>query len=116
MKPSTTAANVAAGEADAPRLCTTGYIRARDSSIQAVHREMLLCARDGQPVGQVAALVLDPRTHEPTHLLLSCWPTQIEYRLVAVALIDQVQDENIRLEITRPEVGELPQWQSADSC
>jgi hypothetical protein len=27
-----------------------------------------------------------------------------------------VQDENIRLGITRQEVAELPQWRAADSC
>ena len=75
----------------------------------AVARGMSVCSSDEQIVGEVAAILLDGRTQQPTHLVLCC---QLPvYRLVPLAEIVGVYGRTVQLNLTREQISQLPQHQ-----
>ncbi len=75
----------------------------------AVTRGMSVCSGDEQMVGEVAAVLLDGRSQQPTHLVLCCQLP--DYRLVPLAEIVGVYGRTIQLNLTREQISHLPQHQ-----
>jgi sporulation protein YlmC with PRC-barrel domain len=71
----------------------------------AVCRGMSICNSNGEQVGQVAAVLLDGRSHEPTHLIL----TRLlpEYRLVPLSHIVSVSCNCVTLDIANEQLTQL---------
>jgi sporulation protein YlmC with PRC-barrel domain len=78
-----------------------------------VHRGMTVYTGEGHTAGRVAAVVLDQEQQEVTHVLLVQERQLLEYRLIPVELIEQVDDEKILLRILQPAVDSFPAWHSA---
>jgi hypothetical protein len=72
----------------------------------AVSRSMSVCSSDGQVVGDVAAVLLDGRTQQPTHLVLCCQLP--DYRLVPLEKIAGVYYRTVQLTLTCKEISHLP--------
>ena len=72
----------------------------------AVSRGMSICSSDGQMLGKVAAVLINGRSHQPTHLVLTRHVP--EYRLVAVGRIVRVSEESITLDISGEQLTLLP--------
>ena len=89
------------------------YLSQKDSSPIEVRRGMTILTHDGQAVGQVAAMVIDNRNQNVTHLLFSQPGQRPEYRLVPVNLIDQVKEETVFLSIRRQTIECLPLRQTS---
>jgi len=75
-----------------------------------IQRGMVVQTREGQCVGHVAAVVLDQEQQTVTHLLLLREQPPPTYRLLPVALIEQVRNDAIRLRMDQPLVARLPLW------
>ncbi len=75
----------------------------------AVSRGMSVCSSDEQMVGEVAAILLDGRTQQPTHLVLCCQLP--DYQLVPLAEIVGVYGRTVQLSLTREQISQLPQHQ-----
>ena len=68
---------------------------------------------EGDTAGRVAAVVLDEEHQKVTHILLMQERQLVEYRLVPVELIEEVEQEAVLLCILLPVVGHLPIWHGA---
>ena len=88
--------------------CSTG---ARGGA--AIHRGMSVQTSEGDTAGRVAAVVLDEEQQKVTHILLMQERQLVEYRLVPVELIEEVEQEAVLLCILLPVVGHLPIWHGA---
>lgn len=75
----------------------------------AVTRGMTVQSRDGHLVGEVAAVLLDGRSQQPTHLLLCCQLP--DYRLVPLEEIEGVYGRTVQLSLTHKQISHLPQHQ-----
>lgn len=75
-----------------------------------VHRGMAVQTSEGCTAGHVAAVVLGQEQQQVTHILLVQERQLLEYRLIPVELIQQVEDEKILLRICRPAVDSFPAW------
>jgi hypothetical protein len=78
-----------------------------------VQRGMAVQTSEGQAAGHVAAVVLDGGQQEVTHVLLVQERRQLEYRLVPVALIRQVDEGQVLLRIMQSGIEGLPAWHGA---
>jgi sporulation protein YlmC with PRC-barrel domain len=78
-----------------------------------VRRGMVILTSEGHEAGRVAGVIIDRAGQHVTHILLTHLGQLPEYRLVPVALVDEVHEEMVRLSILRPVVNTLPIWQSA---
>lgn len=85
----------------------------RSGSQATVHRGMTVHTCEGHTAGHVAAVVLDQDRQQVTHVLLVQERQLLEYRLIPVELIEQVDDEEILLRIFQPAVDSLPAWHSS---
>lgn len=72
----------------------------------AVCRGMSICSSSGELVGQVAAVLVDGRSHQPTHLILSR-PVS-EYRLVPLGHIVCIQQNCVTLNLTNEQLSHFP--------
>ena len=75
-----------------------------------VRRGMLILTREGREAGTVAAVVIDKKQRNVTHLLLSRLSQMPEYRLVPLELVAQVSEEIVLLRIFNPVVSSLATW------
>lgn len=75
----------------------------------AVTRGMSVQSSEGEIVGELAAVLVDGRSHQPTHLVLCCQLP--DYRLVPLAEIVGVYGRIVQLSLTREQVSHLPQHQ-----
>lgn len=73
----------------------------------AVFRGMSICSSDGQLVGQVAAVLLDGRSQQPTHLVLTRLVP--EYRLVPIGHIVHVSPDSVTLALSTEQLAQLPE-------
>ncbi len=64
-------------------------------------------SRDGQEVGKVAAVVVDPLTQEVTHILLCRLPQSPDYRLAPLDIVTQVTGQTVMLQIQSQDVDGL---------
>jgi hypothetical protein len=85
-------------------------VRAGASNPATVHRGMTVETSEGAAAGHVAAVLLDAERQEVTHFLLVQEHQQLEYRLIPIELIRQVDDEKVQLCIMQPAVNILPLW------
>lgn len=83
------------------------------NSPATVHRGMIVQTKEGCNAGHVAAVVLDRGQQEMTAVLLVRERRQLEYRLIPVALIQQVAEEQVLLGIIQSGLDLLPAWHSA---
>ncbi len=79
----------------------------------AIHRGMSVQTSEGDTAGRVAAVVLDEEQQKVTHILLIQERQLVEYRLVPVELIAEVEQEAVQLYILHPVVENLPIWHGA---
>ncbi|MEZ4590075.1 MAG: hypothetical protein R3D55_02890 [Chloroflexota bacterium] len=75
----------------------------------AVSRGMSIQSSEGEIVGELAAVLLDGRSHQPTHLVLCCQLP--DYRLVPLENVVGVYGRTVRLSLTREQISHLPQHQ-----
>jgi sporulation protein YlmC with PRC-barrel domain len=101
--------NSTTGDA-AQRLFERGLIRLEQTNGLTVEvtRGMAILTNEGQEAGKVAAVVVDSGSQQVTHLLLNRWRKVPEYQLVPVNLIEQINQETIRLGIGSQIVDSLP--------
>lgn len=84
---------------------------ARDGAV--IHRGMSVQTSAGDTAGRVAAVVLDAEQQKVTHILLMQERQLVEYRLVPVEFIEEVEQQAVLLCILQPVVGHLPIWHGA---
>ena len=75
----------------------------------AVSRGMSIQSSDGEIVGELAAVLVDGRTQQPTHLVLCCQLP--DYRLVPLENVVGVYGRIVQLSLTREQISQLPQHQ-----
>lgn len=94
----------------ADTLLVSGWIHLAPLSSTAVQvrREMIVVGSDGVALGRVAAVVVDHATQATTHVLLGRHAPGLEYRLVSLSLIEQVDEAAVRLQISSLDVSRLP--------
>ena len=72
----------------------------------AVSRGMLICGRDGEEIGKVAAILVNGRSQEPTHLVLT--HRLPEYRLVPLNQILAISETSVTLSLSAEALSQLP--------
>ncbi len=72
----------------------------------AVCRGMSIQSSDGESVGELAAVLVDGRTQQPTHLVLCCQLP--DYRLVPLEKVVGVYGRTVQLNLTRQQISHLP--------
>jgi len=75
-----------------------------------VHRGMEILTTEGKVAGMVAGVIHNRSPHKAEYILLSRPVQQLEYRMVPVELIQQVNMERILLHISGPMVSTLHPW------
>lgn len=98
-----------------PDLIVSGALnppREGESAVN-VRRGMVILTSEGHEAGRVAGVIIDRAGQHVTHILLTHLGHLPEYRLVPVAVVDQVHDEMVRLSILRTVVNTLPIWRGA---
>lgn len=80
-----------------------------------VRRGMPVQTSEGCIEGHVAAVILDAARQEITHVLLVQERLRLEYRLLPVALIQQVDEGQLLLHTFEPGLESLPVWSGCDS-
>lgn len=99
------------------RLMVSGPIRPKQVPAGGgpveVARGMTVRTREGREAGQVAAVVVDCRSQLVTHVVLGRLRPALDYRLVPVDLIEQVNAETVSLSILNQAVESLPPRQES---
>ena len=72
----------------------------------AVSRGMAVCGQDGEICGEVAAVVVNGRSAEATHLIISC--QMPDYHLVPIDYISAVTRHKVLLQLTAQQLKQLP--------
>ncbi|MCB8940239.1 MAG: hypothetical protein H6655_17660 [Ardenticatenaceae bacterium] len=75
----------------------------------AVSRGMSIQSSEGKIVGELAAVLVNGRTQQPTHLVLCCQLP--DYRLVPLENVVGVYGRTVQLNLTREQISHLPQHQ-----
>jgi hypothetical protein len=83
------------------------YLEQMDEPVE-VQRGMMILGQDKQEVGVVAAVVLDCRSQEITHILLGHIPPTSVYRLIPLKLIDRIDGESLWLRASSEKIEKLP--------
>lgn len=89
------------------------HLENEDSVPVTITRGMAILSRDGQEVGQVAALFIDSESQVVTHLLMTRLRPSPEYRLVPLSLIEGVNEEAVSLDISHQAIKCLPLRQTS---
>lgn len=99
----------------APDLIVSGALEPQHAGERAVNvqRGMIILTSEGHEAGRVAGVIIERAGQHVTHILLTHLGQLPEYRLVPVALVDEVHEEMVRLSILRPVVNTLPIWHGA---
>jgi sporulation protein YlmC with PRC-barrel domain len=80
-----------------------------DTAVE-VKRGMAILTSEGREAGRVAAVIINRHDQQVTHILLSGLSQIPEYRLVSIALIEQVYEGKVLLRIFNQVVTSLPTW------
>jgi hypothetical protein len=75
-----------------------------------IRRGMAILTGEGREAGRVAAVLIDSRDGQVTHILLGRHYDTPEYRLVPVDLVEQVREESVLLRILDELINRLPTW------
>jgi hypothetical protein len=75
-----------------------------------IHRGMTILTTEGEVAGMVAGVIHNRAPHRAEYVLLSRPSQQLEYRMVPVELIQQVNKEAVLLHIAAPLVNTLRPW------
>ena len=71
-----------------------------------VERDMVIFTKDGEEVGKVAAVLVNGRSQQPTHLVLA--RSVPEYRLVPICQVNRVSEDLVMLNISNQQLLQLP--------
>ena len=77
-----------------------------------IRRGMPILSSDGLEVGKVAAIVLNGRNHNATHVLLSRLPQESGYWLVSLNIIAGISEQGVQLSVSETMAESLPEWHS----
>jgi sporulation protein YlmC with PRC-barrel domain len=93
-------------------LLVSGWIYLDHESDIAVEvsRNMVILTSEGREAGRVAAVIINRRDQQVTHILLSRLSQMPEYRQVPISLIEQVHEGKVVLRIFNQVVNSLPTW------
>ena len=95
----------ARGEPEAPQQVTVDYV---PSGEVEVHRELTVCATDGD-IGQVQGLVVEPGGHQVTHVLLQEGHMRGRKDVaIPIGAVTKIGTLLIHLSLTRHQVKDLP--------
>ena len=86
------------------------YLQQAGDSEVDVRRGMVILTSEGREAGRVAAVIIARQDQHVTHILLTRLGQLPEYRLVPIALVEQVSEETVRLGIFSQVVNTLPLW------
>jgi hypothetical protein len=94
------------------KIMISGYVFTTDDSLFSVEikRGMAMLSKEGREVGKAAAVILNSKNGKATHILLSRLPEISGYWLVAVDLIEEVDQGKIILLIPETALVSLPRW------
>lgn len=84
------------------------FLEPRSGILVEVRRGMRILTQDQTEVGAVAAIVMDGRSQDITHLLLGHLPPTAAYHLLPLNLIDRIEAETIWLRASTADVEKLP--------
>lgn len=95
-----------------PGLFISGLIYPVDGNKVAVEirRGMTILTTEGDVAGIVAGVIHNIDPYQVEYILLSRPSQQIEYRMIPVELVQQVNEETVLLHILAPLVSTLPPW------
>ena len=95
------------GEPEAPRQVTVDYVP--EGEVE-VHRELTVCATDGD-IGQVQGLVVEPGGHHVTHVLLQEGHMRGRKEVaIPIGAVTKIGTLLIHLSLTKHQVKDLPPW------
>jgi hypothetical protein len=77
-----------------------------------IHRGMKILGAEGEVAGVVAGVIHNKVPHQAEYVLLSRPIQQVEYYMVPVELIQQVDRETVLLHIAAPMVKTLARWRN----
>ena len=86
------------------------YLEQMDDPVE-VQRGMMILGQDEREAGVVAAVIVDCRNQEVTHILLGHVPPTSDYRLIPLKLIDRMDGETVWLRATTEAIEKLPRHQ-----
>ena len=89
------------------------YLEHENDIAVEVRRGMAILTSEGQEAGRVAAVIMEKDAQQVTRILLSRLSQMPEYRLVPIALIEQVHEEKVLLCIANQVVNTLPTWKGS---
>jgi hypothetical protein len=93
----------------AQRLLVSGRVQLEPQCCSAeLQRVMLVLTQEGLDAGIAAALVMNGRSQQITHILLSHVPPSAVYRLAPVSLIDRIDGQRIWLRAPMEAIERLP--------
>lgn len=99
------------------KLMVSGLVRPKQAPAGGgpveVARGMTIRTSEGREAGQVAAVVVDSHSQAVTHVVLGRLRPALDYRLVPVDLIEQVNAETVSLSILNQAVESLPPRQGS---
>jgi hypothetical protein len=75
-----------------------------------IHRGMKILTTEGEVAGVVVGVIHNKTPHRAEYILLSRPSQQLEYRMVPVELIQQINRESVLLHIAAPLVNTLRPW------
>jgi hypothetical protein len=75
-----------------------------------IHRGMKILTTEGEVAGVVAGVIHNKAPHRAEYILLSRPSQQLEYRMVPVELVQQIDRESVLLHIAAPLVNTLRAW------
>jgi len=97
------------------KVMVNGRFRSPQSPHQMIEieRGMKIVVANGEEVGVVGAVMVNPQSEEMTHLLLCRVPVTAVYRLVPINLIAKIDDDTIYLNIQCDDLTKLTVHQPA---
>jgi sporulation protein YlmC with PRC-barrel domain len=99
-------------EENAPALMVSGFICSESQCALSVEvrRGMAVECSDGKEAGRLAAVVLEWTRGRATHLLITRLPRVSGYWMVPVAMVAQVGQDSLRLNIPAGKLKHLTRW------
>jgi hypothetical protein len=86
------------------------YPVAGDKAAVEIRRGMTILTTEGEVAGIVAGVIHNGIPNQVEYILLSRPSQKIEYRMIPIELVQQVDEERVHLHILAPLVSALPPW------
>jgi hypothetical protein len=88
------------------------YPNGGDPASIEIRRGMTILTKAGDVAGTVAGVINNREPQHVKYILLSRPSQQLEYRLVPIALVQQVSKKTVVLDILAALVNTLPHWRN----